>query len=71
MMEERLQEARDTRLTREYELEQLEKRGEEARKDFVERPKPSKETLRLRQHLKALKDGRRVDKNDLEEVWLS
>ncbi|GMR34319.1 hypothetical protein PMAYCL1PPCAC_04514 [Pristionchus mayeri] len=36
-----------------------------------ERPKPSAETKRLRAHLKAIKENRRTDKADLEEIVLA
>eukprot|EP00080_Pristionchus_pacificus_P000461 PDM60481.1 athp-2 [Pristionchus pacificus] len=36
-----------------------------------ERPKPSAETKRLRSHLKAIKENRRFDKSDLEEIVLA
>ncbi|GMT08418.1 hypothetical protein PENTCL1PPCAC_30592, partial [Pristionchus entomophagus] len=36
-----------------------------------ERPKPTAETKRLRSHLKALKENRRVDRTDLEQIVLA
>lgn len=65
-------EAKEARLLREYEAEQIEENGEAARADFPARPKPSKDTSSLIFHLKLTREGiasRRDDKlNEIQRI---
>uniref|UniRef100_A0A7I4Y4F8 Bromodomain adjacent to zinc finger domain protein 1A n=1 Tax=Haemonchus contortus TaxID=6289 RepID=A0A7I4Y4F8_HAECO len=66
------QEAKDARLAREYELELIEEHGQEAAKQQIkEWPEPSEDTLKLKQHLKAVQDSRRFDRDEMEQMLLA
>uniref|UniRef100_A0A915BX97 WAC domain-containing protein n=1 Tax=Parascaris univalens TaxID=6257 RepID=A0A915BX97_PARUN len=59
-------EAREARLVREYEAEQIEEHGEAARVDLPERPKPSPDSVLLSNYLRMIREGltsRRDDKS--------
>ncbi|KAK6026823.1 PHD-finger [Ostertagia ostertagi] len=67
-----LKEAKDARLAREYELELIEEQGQEAAKEQMkEWPAPSEDTLKLKQHLKAIQDSRRFDRDEMEQMLLA
>ncbi|KAK5967106.1 Bromodomain adjacent to zinc finger domain protein 1A [Trichostrongylus colubriformis] len=66
------QEAKDARLAREYELELIEEQGQEAaREQMKEWPAPSEDTLKLKQHLKAVQEARRFDRDEMEQMLLA
>ncbi|VDK43074.1 unnamed protein product [Anisakis simplex] len=68
-------EAREARVIREYEAEQIEENGEAARADLPERPKPSRESLLLSSYLRMVREGvgvRRDDKSvQVKEILLT
>lgn len=66
------QEAKDARLAREYELELIAEKGEEAAKEQIkEWPAPSEDTIKLKQHLKAVQESRRCDRDEMEQMLLN
>ncbi|KAK6738536.1 hypothetical protein RB195_020564 [Necator americanus] len=66
------QDAKEARLAREYEKDLIEEQGAEAAKQqLTERPVPSEETTKLKHHLKAVHDSRRLDREELEQILLS
>ncbi|KAK6058074.1 PHD-finger [Cooperia oncophora] len=66
------QEAKDARLAREYEIELIEGQGQDVAKDQIkEWPAPSEDTLKLKQHLKAVQESRRLDRDEMEQMLLA